>query len=33
MSRQQDILTRFLKLLAEHFKEERSVQFYANAFS
>jgi AraC family transcriptional regulator, transcriptional activator of pobA len=31
MTRQQDILTRFLKLLAEHFKEERSVQFYANA--
>jgi len=31
MNRQQDILTRFLKLLTEHFREERSVQFYANA--
>jgi AraC family transcriptional activator of pobA len=31
MTRKQDILMSFLKLLADHFKEERSVQFYANA--
>ncbi len=31
MTRQRDILLNFLKLLAAHFKEERSVQFYANA--
>lgn len=31
MSRQDDILLSFLKQLAAHFKEERSVQFYADA--
>ncbi len=31
MSRQEDILLNFLKQLAAHFKEERSVQFYADA--
>ncbi len=31
MTRQGDILLSFLKLLAAHFKEERSVQFYADA--
>jgi len=31
MTRKEDILLNFLKLLAAHFKEERSVQFYAGA--
>lgn len=31
MTRREDILFGFLKQLAAHFKEERSVQFYANA--
>lgn len=31
MTRKDDILYGFLKQLAAHFKEERSVQFYANA--
>jgi AraC family transcriptional activator of pobA len=31
MTRKQDILLSFLKLLADHFREERSVQFYADA--
>ena len=31
MTRREDILLNFLKQLAAHFKEERSVQFYANA--
>ncbi len=31
MSRQEDILLSFMKELSAHFKEERSVQFYASA--
>ena len=31
MTRKDDILYSFLKQLSAHFKEERSVQFYANA--
>ena len=31
MTRKEDILFNFLKQLAAHFKEERSVQFYADA--
>ncbi len=31
MTRKEDILSNFLKQLAAHFKEERSVQFYADA--
>lgn len=31
VNRKQDILMNFMKQLAAHFKEERSVQFYANA--
>jgi AraC-like DNA-binding protein len=30
LTRKEDILLSFLKVLPEHFKEERSVQFYAN---
>jgi AraC family transcriptional activator of pobA len=30
LTRKEDILLRFMRVLAEHFKEERSVQFYAD---
>jgi AraC family transcriptional activator of pobA len=30
ITRKEDLLMRFMKLLPEHFKEERSVQFYAD---
>jgi AraC family transcriptional activator of pobA len=31
LTRKENILTTFMKSLTEHFKEERSVQFYADA--